>query len=223
MQAFWIKMETGLHILDNMDESLYSRRSNLVIGFHGCDQSVVEKVIAGKTELLASTNDYDWLGSGIYFWENNEERAWQWATELSKRSNSSIKTPAVIGAVIDLGYCFDLTDSSYLQELKNAYDVLKETCHNLDKELPKNKPIGNSDELLLRRLDCSVVQTALELNKKANVHPYDSVKGVFWEGQELYPNAGFREKNHIQICVCNPNCIKGYFLPREINQDYPNP
>ena len=184
-----------------MDESLYSRRSNLVIGFHGCDQSVVEKVIAGKTELLASTNDYDWLGSGIYFWENNEERAWQWATELSKRSNSSIKTPAVIGAVIDLGYCFDLTDSSYLQELKNAYDVLKETCHNLDKELPKNKPIGNSDDLLLRRLDCSVVQTALELNKKANTHSYDSVKGVFWEGQELYPNAGFREKNHIQICV----------------------
>ena len=64
-------MGTGLHILDNMDESLYSRRANLVIGFHGCDRSVVENVI--------STNDYDWLGSGIYFWENNEERAWQWA------------------------------------------------------------------------------------------------------------------------------------------------
>ena len=71
MLASWIKTETGLHILDNMDESLYSRRSNLVIGFHGCDQSVVEKVIAGKTELIASTNDYDWLGNGIYFWENN--------------------------------------------------------------------------------------------------------------------------------------------------------
>lgn len=129
------------------------------------------------------------------------------------------ESPAVIGAVIDLGYCFDLTDSSYLQELRIAYDAFKETCHNLDKELPKNKPIGNSDE----RLDCSVVQTALELNKKANAHPYDSVKGVFWEGQELYSNAGFREKNHIQICVCNPNCIKGYFLPIGINQDYPNP
>ena len=50
-------METGLHILDNMDESLYSRRSNLVIGFHGCNRSVVEKVIAGKIELIASTND----------------------------------------------------------------------------------------------------------------------------------------------------------------------
>lgn len=87
-----------------MDKSLYSRRSNLVIGFHGCDKSVVDAVVAGKTDLLSSTNNYDWLGNGIYFWENNEERAWQWAKELSKRSNSSIKTPAVI----DLGYCFDL-------------------------------------------------------------------------------------------------------------------
>ena len=91
-----------------MDESLYSRRSNLVIGFHGCDQSVVEAVIAGKTELLASTNDYDWLGNGIYFWENNEERAWQWAKDLAKRRNSQIKEPAVVGAIIDLNIVLTL-------------------------------------------------------------------------------------------------------------------
>ena len=48
-----------------MDKSLYSRRSNLVIGFHGCDKSVVDAVVAGKTDLLSSTNDYDWLGNGI--------------------------------------------------------------------------------------------------------------------------------------------------------------
>ena len=50
-----------------MDKSLYSRRSNLVIGFHGCDKSVVDAVVTGKTDLLSSTNDYDWLGNGIYF------------------------------------------------------------------------------------------------------------------------------------------------------------
>ena len=94
-----------------MKESLYSRRSNLIIGFHGCDQTVVDKVLAGEENLIPSTNDYDWLGNGIYF----------------------------------------------------------------------------------------------------------------WEGHSLYPNAGFAEKNHIQICVCNPNCIKGYFLPRGIDTAYPNP
>ena len=206
-----------------MEESLYSRRSNLVIGFHGCDKSVVDKVILGKTDLIASTNDYDWLGSGIYFWENNEERAWQWARDLAKRKKSQVQEPAVIGALIDLGYCFDLTDSFYLQELKTSYKVLEELYTDTNLPLPQNSTIGKSPDKLIRKLDCAVVQTALKINAKANAHPYDSVKGMFWEGQELYPNAGFREKNHIQICVCNPNCIKGYFLPRGINADFPNP
>lgn len=88
-----------------MKRGLYANRPNLTIGFHGCDQSVVDKVIAGEENLLASKNDYDWLGNGIYFWENNEERTLEWAVEMSKRKNSTIKSPAVIGAVIDLkGY-----------------------------------------------------------------------------------------------------------------------
>ncbi|HEV9036455.1 MAG TPA: hypothetical protein VGQ51_07545 [Puia sp.] len=44
--------------------------------------------------------------------------------------------------------------------------------------------------------------------------PFDSVRGVFVEGRELYPGAGFQDKNHIQICIRNPNCIRSFFLPR---------
>lgn len=204
-------------------ESLYSKRSNLVIGFHGCDQSVVDKVITGKEELLASTNDYDWLGNGIYFWENNEERALDWAIELSKRKSSSVKKPAVIGAIIDLGFCLDLTDNHYLKELKVGYDELVKLCHAANLPLPQNKDIGKSTDLLLRKLDCAVIQTIHRLHSIKGNNPYDSVRGVFWEGAPVYPNSGFREKNHIQICVCNPNCIKGYFLPRTLNENYPNP
>ena len=101
---------------------------------------------------------------------------------------------------------------AFLQELKAAYEAMVTVYKESGIELPKNTSIGNSTDLLIRKLDCAVVQTALTYNQDANAHPYDSVKGVFWEGQELYPNAGFREKNHIQICVCNPNCIKGYFF-----------
>ena len=206
-----------------MIETLYSRRSNLVIGFHGCDLSVAHKVVTGEEDLLASTNDYDWLGNGIYFWENNEARALQWAQELAKRSSSSVKTPAIIGAVIDLGYCLDLTDSQCLEELKIGYETLVTLSKEAGIPMPKNANLGTSTDLLLRKLDCAVIETMHKLNKAANKRAYDSVKGVFWEGERLYPNAGFAEKNHIQICVCNPNCIKGYFLPREINKKYPNP
>ena len=44
-----------------------------------------------------------------------------------------------------------------------------------------------------------------------NYKAFDSARGVFVEGEALYPNAGFNEKNHIQICIRNPNCIKGFF------------
>ena len=59
-------------------QTLYSTRPNLLLGFHGCDKQLAEDVVSGKTPLKASTNDYDWLGWGIYFWENNLERAKEW-------------------------------------------------------------------------------------------------------------------------------------------------
>lgn len=39
-----------------------------VIGYHGCDRAVAEKVLQNKTHLKQSDNSYDWLGPGIYFW-----------------------------------------------------------------------------------------------------------------------------------------------------------
>ena len=40
---------------------------------------------------------------------------------------------------------------------------------------------------------------------------------AFIEGEPVYQDAGFREKNHIQLCVRNPACIKGYFRPLDDN------
>ena len=69
-------------------------------------------------------------------------------------------------------------------------------------------------------LDCAVIETVHTIMGEAGEEIYDSVKGVFFEGAEIYPGAGFREKDHIQICIKNPNCIKGYFLPRELYKEY---
>ena len=43
--------------------------------------------------------------------------------------------------------------------------------------------------------------------------PFDTVRAAFLEGDRLYDNAGFASKNHIQICVRELRCIKGYFRP----------
>lgn len=205
-----------------MRQTLYSSRSNLYIGFHGCDKSVAEYILHGGS-LRPSKNDYDWLGHGVYFWENNEQRAFQFAQESAQRKTSSIKDPFVLGAVIDLGYCLDLTDMSCLAEIRQSYKALKDAFELVGKDLPINKRIGDSGDYLLRSLDCAVIEYEHAINLKAGVKSFDSVRGVFVEGKELYPGGGIMEKNHIQICVRNPNCIKGYFLPRQKDDTYSNP
>lgn len=68
-------------------------------------------------------------------------------------------------------------------------------------------------DILLRYLDCSVIESLHQFNKDMGYDEFDSVRAGFWEGGELYKTAGFREKNHIQICIRNPKCILGLFLP----------
>ena len=200
---------------------MYSTISGLLLGFHGCDESVVLKVLNGEEFLKKSVNKYDWLGHGTFFWENSPSRAMDFAVHLQKypnRSKGRIEKPAVIGAVIDLGFCLDLLDYDNLKQLKTAYNTLLSTSNYID--FPENKSIGGMGDLLLRELDCAVIETLHALREDLHLPPFDSVRGVFPEGKELYPNAGFREKDHIQICIRNPNCIKGFFLPRRLDGDY---
>jgi hypothetical protein len=44
---------------------------------------------------------------------------------------------------------------------------------------------------------------------------FDSTRGVFTEGGPAFEGAGLFEKSHIQICIRNPNCIQGFFMPRK--------
>ena len=45
---------------------------------------------------------------------------------------------------------------------------------------------------------------------------FDTIRGVFTEGGPAFEGAGIQAKNHIQICIRNLNCIKGFFIPRKL-------
>ena len=194
---------------------MYEKLPNLVLGFHGCDISTYEKVLLYHENLKASDNTYDWLGNGMYFWENSYQRAYDWA-----KNNPKYDKPAVLGAVIDLGFCLNLTDYHSAEVLKRGYEMLKVRYTTLGKDLPCNGKENKAGDILLRDLDCAVIQQIHQYHKDQNVREYDSVRGVFIEGKEVYPGAAVREKTHIQLCVVNPNCIKGFFAPRKADSQY---
>ncbi|UTM57040.1 hypothetical protein L4174_014750 [Photobacterium sp. CCB-ST2H9] len=206
----------------------------IVVGFHGCDRAVFDQVVKGGSSINKSENDYDWLGHGIYFWEGSYERAMAWA-----KSSSKINNPAVIGAFIKLGNCIDLLDSEGLKSVSTAHDILKAEYDELGIDIPQNRVFAN-DISFVRELDCQVMLRLQQFNnelireelklpdiagnnkrKVQNHHKFiDSVRGMFPEGDPLYDGAGFRDKNHIQLCIINPNCILGYFEPIQYNNWY---
>ena len=203
---------------------MYSSYPSLIHAFHGCDRELAEAIFAGEESLNPGQNSYDWLGHGIYFWENDHVRAYQYAVDLSENPKSKVDFPAVVGATIDLGYCFNLLGRDALAELREGYDLLSELCQAEGLPLPENRTGRNGEtDLLLRHLDCAAIQTVHQFRRAAELKSYDSVRGVFWEGAPLYEGAGFKEKNHIQVCICNPNCIKGYFRPLDKIDGYPVP
>lgn len=198
---------------------MYTSRPGLILGFHGTDASVVSKVVSQTQPLQFNNNPWDWLGHGAYFWEYSPSRALEYAQTAAKRKGSSITEPAVLGAVLELGNCLDLMDYHNLSLLKMGYQALLHGAEVSTFEPPQNRPAatGDANDLLMRELDCAVIEIVHDMFREHNHRPFDSVKGVFWEGDLIYPDAGFREKNHIQICVRNPNCIKGFFIPRNLS------
>ena len=153
-----------------------------------------------------SDNDYDWLGPGIYFWEANPQRGFEFAQEHSKRRGSTISKAFVIGAIIELGLCLDLTTSSGVDWIRTAYESLVQVNRAADVDLPRN-----SKDHLRRNLDCAVVRRLHTILEAQNLPAVDTLKGVFTEGPPVYPGAGFDQKTHIQLAVRNPRCIKGVF------------
>lgn len=186
---------------------------SLVLGYHACDAEIAQRLVCEGEKQQFSTNAYDWLGSGLYFWEDNHDRAKRWAEDESKRTNSKVKYPAVVGAVIDLGNCLNLIDAEHQALVKEAHTKFLEYCQVAELEVPINK----GPELRARYLDKAVINylhSYRETYREEKVLPaFDSVRAFFVEGEPLYPGAGLRCLDHVQLCIRNPECILGYFYP----------
>ena len=132
-----------------------------------------------------------------------------------------ILEPAVIGAVIDLGYCCDLMNRRNIEMLKAANQTYLSSLQNGKSPLLNR---GELPDMKGRYRDCAVINALHELIRiNKTMRPFDTVRSVFFEGNAIYDTSAFREYTHIQICVRNPNCIKAVFDPREPDADHAIP
>jgi hypothetical protein len=183
------------------------RYDRVVIAYHGCDAATAERLLAGEP-FKPSRNDFDWLGWGAYFWEHGPDRAFRFALDQIRRNK--VKEPAIVGALIQLGNCFDLLDTRFTADLAAAYEPWAERFRRLKIPLPVNG--GGPPDHKLRRLDCAVLNWYLKVSAAKGAR-YDTVRCGFIEGGPVYEGSGISQETHIQIAVRNPACILGVFRP----------
>lgn len=174
-------------------------------------------MLNGKMPLNPSDNKWDWLGGGIYFWEQNPGHALKYAMDSAngkQKNKIPIKTPFVIGAIIELGNCLNLVEPTSLDVLRQAHAGMKEAYQNSGEPLPVNKKAN-------RELDCAVIKYLHETRKRSGDKPFDTIRSAFHEGDLLYEGSNHTARLHIEICVINPEMIKGYFLPMPIEEFNP--
>jgi hypothetical protein len=205
---------------------MYDVRPNTIIGFHGCDLDVMTKLVNHPNQIEISKKPYDWLGHGMYFWENNYTRALEWAEK--RVAEGTFKKPAVFGAILQLGHCCDFLDSKFTNMINGYYQAMEVEYENAGKKLPVNidSEVDKHKDKLIRKLDCSTIQfmhEAIEKQYKEDITEkgysdytvFGSTRGVFTEGGPAFAGAGIQSKSHVQICIRDMNCIKGFFIPRD--------
>lgn len=177
-----------------------------VIGYHGTRRSTAKDLVDGAP-LTASTNDDDWLGHGVYFWEYAPQQAWWWARRRYGEDDA-----AVVGAMIHLGSCLDLLDPANAELLRAAHAKLVAALASAGQKAPRN---ANTHKYL----DCAVFNY-LFANLDAAGYRYETIRAVFVpmrpEGMpRLWERSGIFEGGHIQLSVREPRNILALWSVRK--------
>jgi hypothetical protein len=168
------------------------QRALIVRGYHGT--SATQAAVIVRDGFLASDNDYDCLGNGVYFFEDGLAPARAWA----KRAHPS--EPAVVQADIRLEDCMDLKDRlGWLPLLAQAHGEVLRVSRQQGLALPRQTDDAH-------RLDRAVMEFTVAALQREGMQ-IRAVRGVFAEGPPAFPGSFLSEGSHVQVAVRDTDLI----------------
>ena len=163
----------------------------VAVGYHGTTKASAEAILEGG--FATSKNPYDWLGDGVYFFQGASRRAWNWAWE---RHGSDA---AVLGCEIQVVDFLDFTDPEWARFLTVQHDRYIEHCRIAGLPMPVQKGMAHF-------LDREVINYSIGALRQEGV-AIRGVRGVFAEGDLVYPDSAIYVLAHVQIAVLELDVI----------------
>jgi hypothetical protein len=172
-----------------------------VNGYHGTSRSRAENILV--TGFRPSTNGYDWLGTGVYFWQDAPNHALHWAQQNHPTEPAVIKSRLRIDNT-----CLDLLDMSTIDNSNfwmDSYNGLTEVYRVAGKDLPTQNPtIPGKRHLDSEFFDYLITAFAQK--------PIGSVRCAFVEGKPIFPSSAVYDQTHVQISIVNLDLIESSFI-----------
>lgn len=94
-------------------------------GFHANYTDICEQFMTDKTFLITS-EDTDYLGDGMYFWEHKSN------AEYWKKTKKKDSTSSIVSAEIDLENMLDLTDDDVCEKVEKIFDNIAKKLFNFE-------------------------------------------------------------------------------------------
>ncbi len=156
---------------------------------HGTSRENSQQILKCNYFRLSDHED-DWLGKGIYFFENSIWYAAWWAREIKKYHKFDVLE---VELNIDNEKIFDLTNPDIV-EILHRYGKYLLNRKKSSKSYAKNKPIN----------DCMVIDYIYNHVKK-----FDMVKAIYDDLNSYKTYYKTRVRPHqIQLCLRNRDCVK---------------
>jgi hypothetical protein len=156
-----------------------------IVGHHGTSRQVAETVLSEG--FRASQNSYDWLGDGVYFWQDAPLRAMEWA--ISTFGHDAV----VIEATIEVRDFINLLDIEWMSWLTDVHDQYLDELKKSGQPLPVQTDRAH-------RLDRAVINFGVSILETSGLR-VRGVIGAFREGRPVFTNSALYSHSHVQIAV----------------------
>lgn len=146
-----------------------------------------DRILAGG--FVPSVNEWDWLGHGVYFWQDAPIRAFRWAQER-------LDDPVVVAAQIRLDGFVDLLD-------QRGVKTLQDFAADFEKKEQATRLANASGA---NRLDCAVFNFATGVLSWLG-EEVTGYRAACVEGKPLTPGSPIYDLSHVQLVVIDHRAI----------------
>ncbi len=181
-----------------MQENICSQPLD-VFGYHGTSQDHASDIMEAN-EFRPSRNVDDWLGHGIYFFQDAPTRAREWS---AKRDDEQV---VVIKARISLEDCLDFLDITWEQELHSLVRRFNKQLEKGTYAEERRKQIAGRETF--HPLDCRFMNWLIGILLERIDAPCKSIRAAFQEGDPIFEDAKIFDRSHVQINVLDQSIIR---------------